>query len=100
MLVKILQEAILNISLMNKWKEMRDKDDSPETEEIELESSEENNIIKNIPYKGGQLVLEYETMFGTPKYMIYFDTEEGDNTNKIVAELDSEFLMNRCHKLF
>ena len=75
----------------DKWKEMRDKDDSPETEEIELESSEENNIIKNIPYKGGQLVLEYETMFGTPKYMIYFDTEEGDNTNKIVAELDSEF---------
>ena len=30
-------------------------------------------------------------MFGTPKYMIYFDTEESDNTNKIVAELDSEF---------
>tara|TARA_R110000824_G_scaffold337283_2_gene523790 strand:+ start:639 stop:1094 length:456 start_codon:yes stop_codon:yes gene_type:complete len=57
----------------------------------EIKTEENNNIIKNISYKGGQLVLEHETMFGPPKYMIYFDTEEDDTSNKIVAELDPDF---------
>jgi len=59
-----------------------------------VEPEEENSVIKHLPYKGGQLVLEYETVFGPPKYVIYLETgelESDDTTSEIVAELDPEF---------
>ncbi len=76
----------------DEWKKMRDG--GSEKEEIEVESSEENDIIKTIPYKDGQLVLEYDTVFGPPKYVIYFesgDLEGGDTTSDVVADLDPNF---------
>ena len=58
------------------------------------EEMDENSLLKAVPYKGGQLVLEYETVFGPPKYMIYLETgdlDSGDTTSDIVAELDPDF---------
>ncbi len=57
--------------------------------ELEVEQVEESSIIKEINYKGGKLVLEYETMFGSPRYIIYFDSD--DERGKIVSELNPDF---------
>jgi hypothetical protein len=55
-------------------------------------------------YKDGQLSLEYVDAYDYPKYVIYYDTEEpvggyGDETNIIVAELDSRFFDERMARI-
>ena len=76
------------------WKKLKQKYGGEETEEVEMVSSEDNDIIKVIPYKGGNLVLEYETVFGPPKYVIYYEIgDEGkDTTSDIIAEFDPNFV--------
>ena len=78
------------------WKKLKQKYSEPgDPQYVEPEEEmDENSLIKAVPYKGGQLVLEYETVFGPPKYMIYIETGDldgGDTTSEIVAELDPEF---------
>ena len=76
------------------WKKLKQKYGGDETEEVEMVSSEDNNIIKVIPYKGGNLVLEYETVFGPPKYVIYYEVgdESEDTTSNIIVEFDAKDL--------
>ena len=60
----------------------------------QLLSEFQMEIIKNIPYKEGELVLEYVEGYEFPRYTIFYevgDIEGGDTSGEIIAELDSRF---------
>jgi len=52
-------------------------------------------ILDRVPYKDGELVLEYTDIYDYPRYVIFHETGdlEGGNTDgEIVVELDSRFV--------
>tara|TARA_R110002020_G_scaffold37320_1_gene112800 strand:+ start:1011 stop:1262 length:252 start_codon:yes stop_codon:yes gene_type:complete len=51
-------------------------------------------LLNRIPYKDGELALEYVEGYDYPRYVIYYevgDLEDGDTESNIVAELDSRY---------
>jgi hypothetical protein len=52
-------------------------------------------ILDTVPYKDGELVLEYTDIYDYPRYVIFYesgDLEGGDTDGEIIAELDSRFV--------
>ena len=52
-------------------------------------------ILDTVPYKDGELVLEYTDIYDYPRYVIFYesgDLEGGDTDGEIIADLDSRFV--------
>ncbi len=53
------------------------------------------NFINSIPFRDGELVLEYVEGYEYPRYQIYYEVgnieEEGMSDSEIIVELDSRF---------
>jgi hypothetical protein len=51
-------------------------------------------LLNRMPYKDGELVLEYIEGYEYPRYVIYYEVgelEEGNTDSEIIAELDSRY---------
>ncbi len=51
-------------------------------------------LLNRMPYRDGELVLEYIEGYEHPRYVIYYEVgelEEGNTDSEIIAELDSRY---------